>query len=301
MALRAGEKDKEYQITLENDAKAFSMNVFREANSFRLFLKSGNSDPVILFKAYYNGMFSFTAGLNISAGGGDMLSMFTGFNEGLTRSIVRGVTKSLTGTMSGTFAAPLKPFIKGTEPLQFTLKGFLPLIVKGDGTDSFQENIQTPISSLLGITLPWKSTGFANASNKFAEGFNDVMNWMFNGTEGSTIWTAVQGAVNQIKEDFLGGIYLLNEPLQYTNGNDIILRIGPWRVTGLIIERIEVQYSSLMFTDGSDVYPAYAIVNITCKTKLPATPDMLGLWADIQNNNKPIADIINPDKNKYVK
>lgn len=301
MALRAGENDKEYQVSLENDAKAFSMNVFREANAFRLFLKSGEADPVILFKAYYNGMFSFTAGLNITSGGGNLLDMFSGINEGLTRSIFRGVTTALTESTSGTFAAPLKPFIKGTEPLSFTLKGFLPLIVKGDGTDSFQENIQTPISSLLGITLPWKSQGFAGAVDKFETSFNDVMNWMFNGTEGSTIWTAVQGAVTQIKEDFLGGIYLLNEPLQYAKGNDIILRIGPWRVTGLVIERIEVQYSSLMFTDGSDVYPAYAVVNIACKTKLPATPDMLGLWADIQNNNKPIADLINPDKNKFVK
>ena len=291
------DKDRLFKVVQKS---GFSLDKYREANMFRLFLKDAVSggDPIPIFKAYYNGMFTLNVGLQTGDYSKGLMDTLNSLGP-VGHSIIKSVGQTL-GLGSGTFASPMKPFIQGTEPMSFEIKGILPLVEKGDGTDDFKKNIQTPVSDLLGVVLPWKSSKFDGATQKIEAELDKAINWVFDGANG-TFWNCVQNAVTGLKSDFLGGIFVLNEPLQYRGSeskgsSEIIMRIGPWRLTGLLIDRVNVEYSPIMYTDGTGIYPAYATVTVSCKTKNPVTPDFLGIYNDMSSNLKSLVDQIGGKK-----
>lgn len=261
-------------------ASGFSVDTYRKANMARFYLVTSDKEPLCIFKAYYQGTFGFTTSLNTGSFSSDITSFMDKLGP-LWRSSLRSVGKATYGeAWSGAFSMPMKPYIKGTEPLSFSIKCILPLLDKGDGTDTFQDNIQTPIDDLLAVTLPWKSSAFDSAKQALNDKIDDAINWLFEGTE-STFWNSIQEAIVGFKEDFLGGIYMLNEPIQYESTNRLVLRIGPWRIEGVLIDKVDIEYSPLIYNNGEEVYPAFATVVVNCKTLNPVTPEILGVFQGI--------------------
>ena len=243
----------------------------------RIFISSKGGDPTCIFKAFYLGTFQWGVQLDM----GSFAEGPMGFMNGLSpiwRSAINSIGKSIKGDgWSGAFAQPYKPYIKGTEPLKFEIKCFLPLIQKGDGTDTFAENIETPVANLIGITSPWKSSDSTDWGTAIEQKLDAAESWLFNDT-GSTFWKAVQGVVDGMKNDFFKGIYMLNNPPQFDSGTTLTLRIGPWRVSDILISSVSVEYSPLIYNDGKEVYPSFANVSISCLTQESFTPDLMNIY-----------------------
>lgn len=285
--------DKDLVYTTLDDAQGFSLKSFREANSVRIFIKT-DKEVTPIFKAYYQGMFSFNVELENGDFGSDVNSFLNQLGP-VWRSTLNSIGTSISnGGWSGAFAAPVKPYIKGTRPLSFNIKCVLPLIVNGDGTDSYQKNIANPIADLLGVTMPWKSNATQNVIDTVNQAIDNFVDYLFEGSEGSSFWTCIQNWVKNLKTDFFGGIYMLNNPIQYDNKNSLILRIGPWRVSDIIIDTVNVEFPPSFYRGESlnmnEVYPPCAYITIACKSKAAATPDILRIY---QNMSPTFQQIVN--------
>lgn len=291
-------KEFDFSEAVSASGKGFSLDSYRNVNMVRIYLYKNDSDPIPIFKAYYKGNF----GYNLALRTGDFGSVVKDFmNDSpigsvISRSIMKSVSSSLNlQSLSGAFDMPVKPFIKGTEPLSFSLNCFLPLIERGDGTDTFKSSIQDRIDTLTGVVLPWRHKQGGDVANAVSDAVDSAISWLFDDTD-STFWKAVQNTIKGLKEDFVDGIYVLSEPIQFDRGNKLVVRIGPWRLDGVFIEKVVVSYSPLIYTDGSNVYPSFANVTVECKTLKPATPESVGVQG---NKDQFISNYINGNRNKW--
>lgn len=286
MALRANKSDtskESYDYGLNSAVNAFSIDAFREANKVVIYIEGKGKDPVEVFRAYYQGNFSFNAALDVGSLNTEMLGTLNGLGP-IWRSTIKSIGRTVSGgeAWSGAFDTPYKPYIKGTLPLTFELKCVLPLIQKDNPDNPFVKHIQTPINNLLAITMPTESKAFDSVATKIGETVQNAIDWLFSDTEG-TFWECTQNVIEGFKKDFFGGIYMLNNPAQFDNANELVLRIGPWRVPKVMINTVKVEYSPLMYTDGSTVYPSFAWVTVSCQTTNKARFDTFNINTDFES------------------
>lgn len=281
-----------------SSVKGFSIDAYRKANQVQIFFNRDSQESILLLRAYYKGEFTLSPSFSVGSFGKDITELMNGMG-GLWRSGLKAFSRSAnqyTGgssfksEMTGAFSMPLKPYIKGTEPLSFTINAFLPLIQRGDGTDSFEENIERPLNDLLGIALPWKQKEASEGIAKVNKWVDSAIDWLFKPYDESSFWKSVNTGVKSMKEDFFGGIYMLSTPLQFAGDNSITVRIGAWRIPKCIIDSVSVTYSPMIYSDGSRFYPSYANVAIKVSTLEAVTPDLLGVYDKMSSKLKSCID-----------
>lgn len=263
-----------------SNIRGFDINAYRKANKLNLYLKPGQGKVIKLFSAFTTGNFGFDAKVDM----GDYGKMFTDKLNTLFgdswRSLLSSAGKTFDAgnSWAGSFDAPIKPFIKGSEPLSFDVDCILPLIVKGDGTDSFVKNIERPLNDLLYVTIPTKQNTITQTIENANKWLRDAIDGLFVDAQAEGVyWEFVQNAIHDYQDNFFSGIYMLNNPIQYDKSNNIILRLGPWRLDNVYITGVQVQYSPLIYNDGSTVYPSYAKVKVSFITKYKLTTDLLNI------------------------
>lgn len=284
MALRDTRNDNYNSGLSASDYKGFSIDAYRKANKLSLILVKNGGSPVTFFQAFYTGEFNYVAALSTSSFAQQLLEKMNGLGA-IWRSSLQSVGQSVFGEkFTGAFDAPYKPYIQGTEPLSFDLQCELPILARFNKQGgivhdvNFIENIQKPLNTLLKVVLPEKNKVFKDVSNTLGDAADSAIDWLFNDTD-SQFWTTVQNVIEGYKKDFLSGIYALDVPLQFNNAN-LVLRIGPWRVSPVLIENLKVSFSPMIYTDGNNVYPSKCTINITCKTLNKATVDSMNIGND---------------------
>lgn len=260
--------------------KGFDIEAYRKANKVNLYIKSGTNKVVRLFSAFTTGNFGFNAKLDTGDYGEEFKNKINSLFGTSWKTLISAAGKTFDSgnSWSGAFDAPVKPYIKGSQPMVFDLDCFLPLIVHGDGTDSFVNNIEQPLNDLLFITLPTRK----NAANDTIESVNlwirDAIDGLFVDAKAEgAYWEFVQNALHEYQDNYFEGVYMLNNPIQYNNTNSIILRVGPWRVDNVLIQGVSVEYSPLIYNDGETVYPAFAKARISFMTKYKMTPELINV------------------------
>lgn len=267
-------------FTASADIDGFDINAYRKANKINLYLKPSKDKVISIFSAYTVGNFGFNAQVDM----GDYGQVFkdklnTLFGESW-RSLISSAGKTFDSgnDWSGAFDAPIKPFIKGSNPLTFEVDCYLPLIQKGDGTDTFEENIERPLNDLLYVTLPTRNNIVTETIEKVNTWLRDKIDGLFADAQADGMyWEFVQNAIHDYQDHFFSGLYMLNNPIQYASTNSLILRIGPWRVDNVLINGVAVEYSPLIYNDGKTVFPSYAKARISFITKYKLTPELINV------------------------
>lgn len=267
------------------DTVGFDIEAYRKANKVNIFLKPGKSKVINLFSAYYKGNLGFSCELDRGDYGETVREKLNNLFGDSWRSLISSIGESVTGqSWSGAFDAPLKPYIRGTKPLTFEIPCYLPLIQKGDGTDTYEKNIETPLNDLITVAMPTKNKTVSGAIDSARQSILDMIDGIFQEAEATgTYWEFVQNATHDYIDNFFGGIYLLNNPIQYDANNKIIIRIGPWRIDDVIIDKVAVEYTPLIYNDGSTVYPACAKATISFTSKYKMTPDILNVGNNVSD------------------
>lgn len=279
-------KSKNIQEGVSNDplfsssTNDLSVASYRVNNRVRIFIKS-SKNTVEIFRGYTSQEFSVESGIEYSDYGGYFPNMIKSLGLGeVWNSAISSITKETLGeSLSGSVLSDIKPFISGSKQFKFDLPCVLPLIIKGDGTDTFDENIAQWINSLLYVSIANKSTKVDNFKDSAVSSVKGWINdlWEESGFTG-TFMNVMHTMIDDYIDNFVSGLYILENPIQFKTGTDIILRLGPYRIDNLIITNVRTQFGPIVYTNKTNGYPDFAKVTISLESKERSTREqfMLG-------------------------
>ena len=264
--------------------KGFDVGVYRENNKLKIFLVVSKKQTIKVFEAFYSGGFNFDSKLNVGNYSSSFKNMVKSFG-GSWHSLASSAGKAYANEDWGlAMDAPLKPFLNGTEPISFDFQCFLPLIVKGDGTDTFTENIEQQLNNLIVVTMPTRSAKvdglvktLTDATDTLIDGITNT--WMME--DDDKYAHMIKDSMVDYRDNFFKDIYMLNNPLQFAKGAKLVLRIGPWRLSDIVIDYIKVEYGPIVYTDGRDGYPEYAKLSLHCTTMYSSCVEIFNVGNDM--------------------
>lgn len=299
MAFRGDYKVNKDENTLNpmkfnNVTKGFDVGVYRENNKLKIFLAIPGSGTLKVFEAFYSGGFNFDSKINMGSYSSSFKNLMKMFGGASWHSLASSVGKHYTNEDWGlAFDAPLKPYLNGTEPIAFDFNCFLPLIVEGDGSDTFQKNIEQPLNNLIVVTMPTRSEAADKLVEDLISTTDKGINWMTN------LWMMddsddyahmIKDAIVDYRDNFFKDVYMLNNPFQFAKGAKLVIRIGPWRLSDVIIDTFKVEYGPIIYTDGNDGYPEYAKVSIHCTTTYSACVETFNIGRDMSEEISKLYD-----------
>lgn len=249
--------------------EGLSLESLRNATTVMLYLKTSDNVIKCVYRAITNGDMSFSAGVQKSTFG----NFLTNGNMGPYWATMM---KSLGA--SSAVAMPVKPYIQGAKPIEFSVTTILPLILPIESQknwsvkDCFKNNIKQQYDNLMLLTVPAKDTKSAKFVTTLTEKLKGWSDELFDSDK--KFWQGVNDITKGMIDDFFKDMYLLKNPIQYRDGNNLTLYIGNDRYPDLFIENVNVTIPRHLYMQNNISYPAYFEVKIDFSTRNNATVDL---------------------------